>query len=115
MGTKQPQFSLDSLRSQFKVMRECTVCKAELDIESIRTIESSLGSHILHVTCVACENSLIFLVGSTQFGIGLVGLVSDLNFDDSVKFRHKQPIDDDRLIEYYQVLTETKHLHQFFS
>jgi len=112
MGTLHPQFSLDSLRSHFKVMRECPVCATQFGSEHIRTVESSQGSHVLHVTCLNCSNSLIFLVGSTELGIGLIGMVSDLTYDDSLRFRHKEALTDDQLIECYQALLQPSVLRQ---
>lgn len=115
MGTTQPSFSLDSLRSHFKVMRECPVCTKEFNVEHIRTVESREGSHVLHATCPACGNSLIFLVGTTQLGIGLIGMVSDFTYDDSVRFRHKEPLTDDQVIECYQALGSSAVLCQLLS
>ena len=115
MGQQSPQFSLDSLRSHFKVMRECPVCTAGFDLEQIRTVESIKGSHVLHATCPTCLNSLIFLVGSTQLGIGLIGMVSDLTYDDSVRFRRKESLTEDDLIECYQALGESSALRQLLG
>ncbi len=112
MGRPAPQFSLDSLRSHFKVMRECPVCATGFESEQIRTVENTKGSHVLHVTCPVCSNSLIFLVGSTQLGIGLIGMVSDLTYDDSVRFRRKESLSEDELIDCYQALGETSVLRQ---
>lgn len=115
MGKLAPQFSLESLRSHFKVMRECPVCTTAFDAEQIRTVESTTGSHVLHVTCITCSNSLIFLVGSTQLGIGLIGMVSDLDFHDSVRFRRKESLTEDDLIECYQALGEVSVLRQLLG
>ena len=115
MGQNQSQFSLDSLRSHFKVMRECPVCTYEFDAEHIRTVESREGSHVLHASCPSCQNSLIFLVGTTQLGIGLIGMVSDLTYDDTVRFRHKEALTDDQMIECYQALTSPSVLHELIT
>ncbi|HRH23896.1 MAG TPA: hypothetical protein PK295_04705 [Candidatus Magasanikbacteria bacterium] len=115
MGQPAPQFSLDSLRSHFKVMRECPVCTTGFEPEQIRTVESIKGSHVLHATCPVCSNSLIFLVGSTQLGIGLIGMVSDLTYEDSVRFRKKESLTEDELIECYQALGETSVLRQLLG
>lgn len=105
MGRPQPQFSLDSLRSQFKVMRECPVCTTVFEHEHIKTVESTESSHVLHTTCVMCHNSLIFFIGSTQLGLGLIGMMSDLVYEDSVRFRHREALTEDMVIECYQALT----------
>jgi hypothetical protein len=115
MGTIQPQFSLDSLRSHFKVMRECPVCTFAFENIHIRTVESTEGSHVLHTTCPSCSNSLIFLVGSTQFGIGLIGMVSDLSYEDSLRFRRKEAIGEDELIACYQAFSKPRLFRQLFS
>ncbi len=115
MGHSQPQFSLESLRSHFKVMRECPLCTHELVAEHIRTVESREGSHVLHARCPACSNSLIFLVGTTQVGIGLIGMISDLTYDDALRFRRKEAITDDQMIECYQAITSPSALHQLLT
>ncbi len=110
MGRPQPQFSLDSLRSQFKVMRECPVCTTVFENEHIKTVETTEGSQILHTTCSACQNSLIFFIGSTQLGLGLIGMMSDLTYEDIIRFRPKEAISEDTIIECYQAL-----MHPAFS
>lgn len=111
MGTKSASSSLDSLRAHFKVMRECPICTASFHDAHIKVVEHLGNSHVLHVTCEQCVNSLIFLVGSTQMGVGLVGIVSDLSFEDSVLFRGRKPLTDDDLIENYRILQHKHVLH----
>lgn len=115
MGRQSSQFSLDSLRSHFKVMRECPVCTTGFAAEHIRTVEQTQGSYVLHATCPSCSNSLIFLVGSTQLGIGLIGMVSDLVYEDSLRFRHKESITEDEIIECYRALSQPGALHHLLQ
>ncbi|PLX26743.1 hypothetical protein C0581_03920 [Candidatus Parcubacteria bacterium] len=95
---------IDSLRSQFKVMKECSLCEAVFETQSIKTVDQSQGSHVLHITCSQCKNALILLVGLTDVGVGLVGLISDLSFEDARRLKRKQPMTGDDLLDYYQTI-----------
>ncbi|MBT3538809.1 hypothetical protein HOF40_04485 [Candidatus Parcubacteria bacterium] len=102
-STPLPQH-IDSLRSQFKVMKECPLCEATFETNSIKTVDQSQGSHVLHITCSKCKNALILLVGLTDVGVGLVGLISDLTFEDAFRLKNRQSMTEDDLLDYYQTI-----------
>ena len=85
-------------------MKECPLCEAVFDPKSIKMVDQSQGSHVLHVTCPACKNGIILLVGATDIGVGLVGLVSDLTFEDAYRLKHRPSISEDDLLDYYETI-----------
>ncbi|HAT04096.1 MAG TPA: hypothetical protein DCS29_05025 [Candidatus Magasanikbacteria bacterium] len=95
---------LDTLRSEFRVMKECPLCETSFELDRIKVVDQKGGTHILHITCPSCKHAVVILVGVTEMGIGLVGLLSDLNYDDVRQFRSKRTITQDQLLEFYHIL-----------
>lgn len=49
-------------------------------------------THLLHVNCKKCQNSIIALVLVNQVGASSVGLLTDLSYDDVLRFREDREI-----------------------
>ena len=104
--------ALDSLRSQFKVMQECPLCQKGFGKDQIKVVEQESASHVLHITCSQCQHSLIILVGMTEIGVGIVGLLSDLSLRDVHRFKNREPISEDDLLAHYETISFN---HQKFN
>lgn len=102
--TLLPQ-ELETLRSHFKVMQQCSVCNTPFDESSIHVIDEIEDvSHLLHMSCVNCKHKIIVLVSISDVGVGLMGLVSDLSFEDVCRFKLRQPMDEQALLDNYSAL-----------
>jgi hypothetical protein len=102
--TLLPQ-ELETLRSHFKVMQQCSVCNTAFDESSIHIIEELEDvSHLLHMSCASCKHKIIVLVSISDVGVGLMGLLSDLTYEDVCRFKTKKPMDEQALLENYSAL-----------
>ena len=61
-------------------------------------------AHLLHVRCRTCSNAVLALVLVTHAGVSSVGLVTDLSYDDVVKFRHGERVNLDQVIGIHEAL-----------
>lgn len=95
---------IDPLRSQFMIMKECLVCKRKITDKQIRIVGEANNSYMLHLSCGYCDNALVLLASVTNIGVGLIGMASDLNYDDAKLLYAKAPIDEDFLLDSYQAI-----------
>ena len=95
---------IDPLRSQFMIMKECLVCKHKITDKQIKIVSEGDNSYILYLSCTYCDNALVLLASINNIGVGLVGMVSDLTYDDAKRLYNKLPIDEDDLLDAYQII-----------
>jgi len=65
---------------------------------------------LIHVKCKACHNAMLALVLVTKAGVSSVGLVTDLSFDDVVKFRNKGRISVDDVLNFHESMEKSQDL-----
>ena len=95
---------IEPLRSQFMIMKECLACKRQISDESIKIVAEESNSYMLHQTCPHCENALVLVASINDIGVGLVGMISDLTYEDAGRLYNNEPIDEEFLLEAYQIL-----------
>lgn len=96
---------LETLQSHFKVMQQCSVCHTPFDEKSIHVIEKMENvSHLLHMSCALCKHKIIVLVSISDVGVGLMGLLSDLSYEDACRFKVRTPMDEQALLENYRAV-----------
>ncbi|OGH85003.1 MAG: hypothetical protein A2493_02750 [Candidatus Magasanikbacteria bacterium RIFOXYC12_FULL_33_11] len=95
---------IEPLRSQFMIMKECLVCKSKLTDKNIKIVSEENSSYMFHLQCHKCDNALVLLASINEIGVGIVGMMSDLTFEDAKKMHKKDVIDEDFLLDAYQTL-----------
>lgn len=87
-------------------VKQCPLCSTDYDPTVVHVLEEWECVSMIHVTCGKCKHAVVAVVGSTGAGVGLLGLVTDLNCEDAVRFRRREPITDDELLEQFCILRE---------
>ena len=109
MVEKSPtSLDLKSLRAQFKVMRECPLCPGKFGVETIKVVEDAESSQMLHITCLECLSSVIILVSLTDVGVGLVGIVSELSYEDTCRLKRSEPMTEDEMLSFYEMISDNQ-------
>lgn len=67
-------------------------------------LEEREDAHLVHTVCRKCSSSIVALVLTGGLGISSVGLVTDLNGQEVLKFRALAPIGADDVIDAHQLL-----------
>jgi len=106
----QPHLSLDlrSLRSQFKIMKECPLCEKSFKMDRIQLVEMGQNTKLLHITCPSCNNALLILISFSEIGVGLVGLTSDLTLEDVKRLKTREAFGSDELLDYYEIINHNQ-------
>ena len=100
---KKPEnFWQDGLR----LVSYCPLCEAEFNPMEARVLGEDGEAHLLHVRCRACSNAVLALVLVTKAGVSSIGLVTDLSYDDVVKFRQGGRVVTDDVIDVHTSLSD---------
>jgi hypothetical protein len=70
-------------------------------------------THLLHIRCRKCSNSILALVLVNNVGVSSVGLVTDLTFEDVLRFRGSQRISTDDVLRAHEWLSKRDWLAVF--
>lgn len=89
-----------------KLISVCPLCDEHYNPTEAQLVGEAEDSHLLHITCRKCRNSIIALVIASAGGMSSVGLVTDLNFDEVVKFRTTQGVSEDDVLEMHGTLED---------
>lgn len=63
-------------------------------------------SHLLHIQCRKCLNALLALVFISPMGMSSIGLITDLSFDDALKFKEDGAVTADDVLSAYELLQD---------
>lgn len=85
----------------------CPLCEAHFSPKDSQIIGERENSHLLHITCQKCRNSVLAIITVSSEGISSVGLVTDLNYEDVLKFRQKQAVETDDVLLAHAALEDS--------
>ncbi len=69
-----------------------------------RVLDENAEASLVHVRCKECRNAMLTLVQMTKAGVSSVGLVTDLSYEDVVKFKEEGTISIDDVMMAHQGL-----------
>ena len=98
--------SLDNLR----LISYCPLCNAHYSPTEAKILEQKDGAHLIHVECGNCRSSIVAVVITGSIGISSVGLITDLTSQDVMRFKKKESLNENDVIEAYQTLTPDSDL-----
>jgi hypothetical protein len=90
---------------ELKLVSFCPVCDTRYNPMKARVLDQKDETHLLHVTCHKCNHSILALVLINQAGASSVGLLTDLNYEDVVRFASNGAVELDDVIK----------IHDFFE
>lgn len=97
---KLPNFFDESI----KIISFCPVCNAKYNPLEAKVLEEKDEAHLIHIKCRRCQSCVVALILTSNFGISSMGIVTDLDSDDVLKFKAGQVVSADDVIEIYQLL-----------
>lgn len=89
-----------------KILSNCPICNSRYRADEIRVIEEMGNGHMLHMQCKKCKSCLVAIIFSNNMGINSVTLITDLNSQDVIKFKDKEPISIDDVIDMHLLLSK---------
>lgn len=91
-------------------MKQCPLCEHNFEDRHVRMVDQVKGSQTLHITCPGCVSHFVMMLAISDAGVGLIGMMSDLDFEDIQRVSQREPMSDDDLLSFYQQLDQV-HTH----
>lgn len=89
-----------------KILAHCPLCQAIYDEKEVKLLGEKGATRLFHCTCKACGHAMLALILETQGSVSSVGLVTDLEVGDALRFRDFQPFSADDCIATHRILEE---------
>lgn len=99
-GKKQTE----PFKSTVKFIGRCPICSAEYKQEAARFFAEQDSSRLLHITCEECQSHFIAMVVIAGQGISSVGMITDLNYEDTLRLYRQPAVTLDEVINYHEFL-----------
>ena len=87
------------------LLAHCPVCHAAYPASDIRLLGERGPARFFHCTCGACGNAVLAVVLDQGGSMSSIGLVTDLEAQDAVRFREALPISTDECVAIHKIVT----------
>ncbi len=87
-----------------RLVSYCPVCETRSNPMNARMLGQDGETHLLHIQCHKCQNAFLALVLVDQVGATSVGLLTDLAYDDVVRFGKERSVSINDVISIHNAL-----------
>ncbi|MBI5230015.1 MAG: hypothetical protein HY981_01815 [Candidatus Magasanikbacteria bacterium] len=87
-----------------RLVSVCPLCKAKKEAIKTQVVDENEEAHLLHMQCGECGSAVVAVVVHASSGLNSVGMLTDLTYDDVLKFRAAAPIEIDNILAFYEAL-----------
>jgi hypothetical protein len=95
---------MDSMPS--KLLAHCPLCQATCADAEVRLLGERGTTRLFHCTCRACGHAMLAVILETQGSVSSVGLVTDLEVQDAMRFRDMPSVTSDDCVLAHRVVEE---------
>ncbi len=88
----------------------CPVCHLRYDPLEAKILDEVDANHLVHIKCRHCQSAIVAVLLTNQLGVSSIGLITDLDSDDVLKFKDQPTISCDEVIEAHEFLVKEKVL-----
>lgn len=89
-----------------RLVSYCPVCETRYNPMEAKMLGEEGETRLLHVQCRKCHHSILALVLVNQVGASSVGLLTDLTYEDVLKFRSNRFVTVNDVIEVHGALED---------
>lgn len=114
MSTEPQEQNENFGEMSLKLMKECPLCGQEYSQKSLKIIEQTEETRLVHITCAECSQALLALVLTTRLGLSSIGILTDLTAPDVGKFQKKYPVTEDDILNFHNYLEHNKQFSNLF-
>lgn len=93
-----------------KLVAFCPVCHTRYNPLQAQVVSEREGAHLIHIKCRQCFSSILALILANNFGISSVGLITDLDSLEVVKFKESSPLSAQEVLEIEEVISQQDNL-----
>ena len=82
----------DKTTQGLRLVSYCPVCEIRSKSMMARTLGTQGETKLMHIKCHKCQNAFLALVLVNQVGASSVGLLTDLAYEDVMRFRSNRDV-----------------------
>jgi len=95
-----------------KIISRCPVCHYQYNPVEAKVLDENDGAHLIYVKCKRCQSAVLALVMTNHLGITSIGLITDLDSYEVMKFADLAVVNEDDVLSIYQLLADDENLAQ---
>lgn len=88
-----------------KIITHCPLCRAEYQSSEIKMLGEKGAARLFHCTCQACGHSVLAIVLEISGAVSSVGVITDLELSDALRFRDFPPISSDDCLSAHRSMS----------
>ena len=92
------------------ILAECPYCSEPYRTSAARLVKRSAKKSVIHISCARCKQAMLLGVTKRREGIICAGLLTDCNFNDSIRFLKAEKVSVDDVINTHRALKLDKFL-----
>lgn len=89
-----------------RLVSYCPVCETRYNPMEAKMLGEDGETRLLHVHCRKCQHAILALVLTNQVGASSVGLLTDLSYEDVLKFRSAQRVTVNDVMDIHAILED---------
>ena len=82
----------------------CPLCDKEYAPANLKVVEQAGETILAHSNCTLCQGAVLSLLHKDFIGITLIGLVTDLDYEDAIKLKDQEVVREDDVLKLYELL-----------
>ncbi|MFH1173170.1 MAG: hypothetical protein V1692_01410 [bacterium] len=91
-----------------KLISYCPVCNSRYEQVEAKIVEEKDESYLVHLKCRRCQSSVLALITASALGLTSVGLITDLESYEVVKFREEPAVSADDVLQAHLFLNNNQ-------
>lgn len=103
---REDNFSFDDFSDNIKVISLCPICNARYSFSDAKMLEEREHGRLVYIHCRKCRSGVLALIMSNSAGVSSVSLVTDLTSKEIMKFKNREPVSMDHVIDLHNNLTK---------
>ena len=89
-----------------KNISHCPLCRKKYDPLQAMLLEENEEAHLIYIKCSHCQSSMVVLIMSQGPVVSSMGVVTDLNAEDLVKFKQGNALKEDDVLAVHDLFKD---------
>jgi len=98
-----------------KMMGRCPVCNNRFDPADVKVLEDREDAYLIYIRCRHCQSSIVAVVTAGILGVTSIGLITDLDSEEIMKFKDSRQISSDEVIDLHQLLRQKRTIKEWLK
>ena len=90
--------------SSDKLLAHCPLCSSAYQTSAIQLLGERGTTRLFHCTCGRCGHAVLAVVLQNSGSVSSMGLVTDMEVQDAIRFQGRGPVTSDECIQFHQLL-----------